>query len=226
MLPLNSNLQVRSKIHVLWRRCDQCHSKFGTWEHIEITATFGNNSESNNTLRVLSTNDETGKSPPNEVSELLVPGTPLDRQPHTHHMVTGQTTHTNQIFDFLTGRNLRPGNPLSHQHQISSTQISQDNSLPMIEQTPRDRNSDANSSINRLAEAIAGIATQQRRQGAIMLKSVSTNTITFDGKNDELEFIETCFRQCSKCNQIGQKRLKLTNFMHISEKKHFKHSEV
>ena len=219
---------VRSKKHVLWRRSDHCHGKFGTWEHIGITTTFENVSERNNTLHVLSTNDETGNSTPDEVSEWLPPGTPFDRQPHTHHMVTGQTIHINQIVDFLTGRNLKPGNPPSHQHQISSTQVSQDNNLPMIEQTPRNHreNSDAKSSINRLAVAIAGIGTQQRRQAATMLKPVSTNTLTFDGKNYELEFIETYFRQCSKCNQIGQKRLKLTFFMHISEKKHFNLSEI
>ena len=34
----------------------------------------------------------------------------------------------------------------------------------MVEQTPRNQNSDANLSINRLADAIAGIATQQRPQ--------------------------------------------------------------
>ena len=55
--------------------------------------------------------------------------------------------------------------------------------LPMIEQTPRNQNSDANNSINRLADAIAGIAAQQRPQAATLLKPASTNTIIFDGKN-------------------------------------------
>ena len=56
----------------------------------------------------------------------------------------------------------------------------------MIEQTPRNQNTDANNSINRLADAIARIATQQRPQAATMLKRVSTNTLIFDGKKREI----------------------------------------
>ena len=52
-------------------------------EHIGITASFV--SEKNNTLHVLSTNEETRNNIPDEVSELLVPGAPSDRQSHTHH---------------------------------------------------------------------------------------------------------------------------------------------
>ena len=63
----------------------------------------------------------------------------------------------------------------------------------MVNQTPRSQNSDANNSINRLAEAIAGIATQQRPQAATMLKPVSTNTLIFDGKNEKLELFEELF---------------------------------
>ena len=57
----------------------------------------------------------------------------------------------------------------------------------MVEQTPRNQNSDAKKSINRLADAIAGIATQQRPQTATVLKPVSTNTLIFDGKNEKFE---------------------------------------
>ena len=94
-----------------------------------------------------------------------------------------QTAATNQISEFLTGRILTQRNPTSHQHQNMARQVSQDNILPKVEQTPRNQNSDANNSINRLADAIAGLATQQRQQAATMLKPVSTNTKIFDGKN-------------------------------------------
>ena len=63
----------------------------------------------------------------------------------------------------------------------------------MVEQTTRNQNSDANNSINRLADAIAGIAAQQRPQAATMLKPVSTNTIIFDGKNEKFELFEDLF---------------------------------
>ena len=137
-------------------------------------------------LGVSNVNDETRHNIPDEVSELSVPGTPFDQQPHTHHMVTGQTAHTNQIPEFVTGRILIPRNPPSQQYQNLSTQTSQDNNLPRVEQRPRNQNSDANNSITRLPDAIAGIATQQRPQAATMLKPVSTNTLLFDGKNEKI----------------------------------------
>ena len=125
------------------------------------------------------------------------PETHYDRQAHTHHMVTGQTTQTNRIPEFLTGRILTPRISPSHQHQNLSTQVSQDNNLPMVEQTPRNQNSDANNSINRLADAIAGIETQQRPQ-ATMLKLVSTNTLIFDGKNEKFELFGDLFHSVLK----------------------------
>ena len=110
-------------------------------------------------------------------------------------MVTGQPAQTNQFPEFLTGRIQTPRNPSSHQYQNLSKQVIQDNNLPMVEQTPRNQNSDANNSINRLADAIAGIATQQRPQTARMLKPVSTNPLIFDGKKRKSNSLKTYFTQ-------------------------------
>ena len=93
---------------------------------------------------------------------MSVPETHFDRQAHTHHMVTGKIAQTNQFPEFLTGRILTPRNPQSHHYRNLSTQVSQDNNLLMVEQTPRNQNSDANNSINRLVDEIAGIAAQER----------------------------------------------------------------
>ena len=54
-------------------------------EHIGMTAPFENVSERKSTLHVFNTNDETRNNFPDEVSELSVPGTYVDRQPLTHH---------------------------------------------------------------------------------------------------------------------------------------------
>ena len=118
------------------------------------------------------------------------PETQLDRQAHTHRMVTGQTIQTNQIPEFLHGRFLTPRKPQSHQNQNLSKQASQDTNLLLVDQTPKTQNLDANNSINRLVDAIAGISTQQRPQSATMLKPVSTNTLFFDGKNEQFELFE------------------------------------
>ena len=167
-------------------------------EHVGINASFENASTNDDTLGV---NDETRQNIPDEVSELSVPETRFDRQPQFHHMVTGQTAQPNQFPEFLTGRIVTPRNPPSHQHQNPSTQVSQDNNLPVVEQTPRNQNSDANNSLNRLADAIAGIATQQRPQAATMLKPVSTNTLFSMAKMRNSNFLKTYFTQCSKCNR-------------------------
>ena len=108
-------------------------------EHVGINASFENASGNYNTLGVSNVNDETRHDIRDEVSELSVPETRFIRQPHTHHMVTGQTAQTNQFPEFLTGRILTPRNPPSHQYPILSTQVSQDNNLPVNEQIPRNQ---------------------------------------------------------------------------------------
>ena len=143
---------------------------------------------------------------------MSVPETHFNRQAHTHHIVTGQTTQTNQIPEFLTRRILTPRHPPSHQNQNLSTQVSQDNKSPMVEQLPRNENSDAKNSINRLADAIAGIATQQRPQAATMLEPVSTNTLIFDGKNETFELFEDIFHPLLKMQPEMTETMKFNHF--------------
>ena len=180
-------------------------------EHVGINAFFENASGNNNTLGVSNVNDETRHNNPDEVSELPVPETHFDRQTHTHHIVTGQTAQTNQFPEFLTGRIVTPRKPPSHQHQNPSTQVPQNNNLPVVEQTPR-QNSDANNSINRLADAIAGIATQQHPQAATMLKPASTNTLIFDGKNENFELFEDLFHTMLKMQPEMTEAMKINHF--------------
>ena len=181
-------------------------------EHVGINASFENASRNNNMLNVSNVNDKTRQNIPDEVSELSGPETHFDRQSHTHHMVTGQKAQTNQIPEFLSGRILTPRNPPSHQSQNLPTQVSQDNILPVVEQTPRHQNSEANNFINRLADAIAGIATQQRPQAATMLKPVCTNTLIFDGKNERFELFEDLFHTMLKMQPEMTETMKINHF--------------
>ena len=71
----------------------------------------------------------------------------------------------------------------------------------MVEQTPRNQNSVGNNSLNRLADLIAGISTQQRRQAATMLEPVSTNTLIFDGRNEKFELFENLIHTMLKIQQ-------------------------
>ena len=204
-------------------------------EHAGINASFENASENNNKLNATNENDETRQNIHDEVSELSVPGTHFDRQPHTdhmvtgakerhdiltggseefrntHHMATGQTAQTNQFPVFPTGRTQTPRNPPLHQYQNLSTQLSQDNNFP-VARTPTNQNLDANNSSNRLADAIAGITTQQRPQAATMLKPVSTNTLIFDGKNEKFELFEDLFHTMLKMQLEMTEAMKINHF--------------
>ena len=84
------------------------------------------------------------------------------------------------------------------QPDITPTQVSQDTNLPMVEQTRRTQILDASNSNNRLADAIAGVATRKRLQPATFLKPVSTNTLIFDGKNKKFELFEDLFHTMLK----------------------------
>ena len=258
-------------------------------EHAGINASFENASGNNDTQVISKVNDETRHSITEEVSELSVPETHFDRQPHTHHMVkgngdrhsqthhmvtgvkerhdiltegleqihnqhdmvargseefrnghhkmtgpsnpdhhmvtgakehihnrhhmvTGQTAQTNQFPEFFTERIITPRKSPLHQYQNLSTQVSQDNNLPVVEQTPRNQNLEANNSINRLADAIAGIATQPRPQAARMLKPVSTNTLIFDGKNEKFELFEDLFHTMLKMQPEMTEAMKINHF--------------
>ena len=131
---------------------------------------------------------------------------------NSHHMVTGQTAHINQIPEFLTGRTQTSRNPSSHQYQNLSTQVSQDNNLPVVEHTPTHQNLDANNSINRLADAIAGITTQQPSQATTMLKPVSTSTLILDGKNEKFELFEDLFHTMLKMQPEMTEAMKINHF--------------
>ena len=131
---------------------------------------------------------------------------------NSHHMVTTQTAHINQIPEFLTGHTQTSRNPSSHQYQNLSTQVSQDNNLPVVEHTPTHQNLDANNSINRLADAIAGITTQQPSQATTMLKPVSTSTLIFDGKNEKFELFEDLFHTMLKMQPEMTEAMKINHF--------------
>ena len=110
-------LAIRSKNTSSGRDVTSLAANSEGGEHVGIKASFENASEINNIQQVLKGNDETRNNVPDKVTELTVSGARFDRQTHTHHMVTGQTTQANKIPEFLNGRILTPHNPPSNQSQ-------------------------------------------------------------------------------------------------------------
>ena len=114
MIALKIELAIKSTSASSGRDATSVTANSERGEHLGINASFEGASGNNNFLHVSKVNDETRHNIADEVSELSVPETHLDRQIHTHHMVTGQTAQTNQIPDFFTGRILITRNPPSH----------------------------------------------------------------------------------------------------------------
>ena len=183
------------------------------WEHIGIAACVEYVSERNNAVKEINANDETRKNILEKLVDLSVPGTNFGRQSCTHHMMIGQIAKTNQILEFLIGRILTPDDPPSHQQQNISTQVSQDDILPVVEQPPHQNSgSCSNNSISCLAEAIAAIAFRQRLQAATMLKPVSINTLIFDGRNEKFELFEDLFHTMFEMQPQMREAMKIDHF--------------
>ena len=83
-------LAFRSKNASSGRDVTSVSAKSERREHVGINASFGNASGNNDTLGVSNANDETRHIIPDEVSELSVPETHFDRQPHTHHRLISE----------------------------------------------------------------------------------------------------------------------------------------
>ena len=66
------------------------------------------------------------------------------------------------------------------------TYILPNNILPLVEQTSQRQNSGSGNPIKRPAQAIAGIAIQQRAQTLSAVFKPTTNTLIFDGKNEKV----------------------------------------
>ena len=107
-------LAVRSIIASSGRDVTSVAANSERREHVGINASFENASENNNIPHISIVKDETRHNILDEVSELSFRDTLFDRQAHTHHMVTRQTTETRQIPEYLTGPFLTPRIPPSH----------------------------------------------------------------------------------------------------------------
>ena len=83
------------------------------------------------------------------------------------------------------------------------------------------KKSDANNAINRPADAIAGIATQQRPQAATMLTPVSTSTLIFYRKKEKIELFEDLFHTMLKKQPEMTEAMKINYFLEHLRKEAF-----
>ena len=99
-------LAIRSKNASSGQEATSVATNSERGEHVGIKASFENASGNINVQQVPKGNDEARNN---------IPAKRFNRQTHTYHMATGQTTQTNQFPEFLIGGILTPRNPPSHQ---------------------------------------------------------------------------------------------------------------
>ena len=127
-------------------------------------------------------------------------------------MVTGANPTPHMVPEFLTGRPMQSREPL--QRQNSNHEESQD-SIPQVpETTPSNTSPDP---INRLAEVLVGMNNRPSAQ-TLMVRPVSTTTLTFDGKSEKFEFFEDLFHTMIKMQPDMTEAMKINHFHSLLRK--------
>ena len=127
-------------------------------------------------------------------------------------MVTGAKLTPPMVPEFLTGRPMQPRTPLQRQH--SNLHESPDQG-PHVQETPSQNT--PSDPINRLAEAIAGIHNRPSAQ-TLMVRPVSTTTLTFDGKSEKFELFEDLFHTMIKMQPDITETMKINHFHSLLRK--------
>ena len=121
-------------------------------------------------------------------------------------MVTGAKPTPHMVPEFLTGRPMLSRDPL--QRQNSNNDESQDTIPQVPETTTPTVPSDP---INRLAEVLVGMNSRTSAQ-TLMVRPVSTTTLTFDGKSEKFELFEDLFHTMIKMQPDMTETMKINLF--------------
>ena len=127
-------------------------------------------------------------------------------------MVTGANTTPHMVPEFLTGRPMHSRAPL--QQQISNNDESQHAAPQVPETTTPTIPSDP---INRLAEVLVGMNNRPSAQ-TLMVRPVSTTTLTFDGKSEKFELFEDLFHTMIKMQPDMTETMKINHFHSLLRK--------
>ena len=127
-------------------------------------------------------------------------------------MVTGANPTPHMVPEFLTGRPMQSGDPL--QRQNSNNNESQVTIPQVPETTGPTTPSDP---INRLAEVLVGMNNRPSAQ-TLMVRPVSTTTVTFDGKSEKFELFEDLFHTMIKMQPDMTETMKINHFHSLLRK--------
>ena len=132
-----------------------------------------------------------------------------------HHMVTGANPTPHMVPEFLTGRPMQSREPL--QRHNSTDHESQETIPQASETTAPTTPSDP---INRLAEVLVGMNNRPPAQTlmALMVRPVSTTTLTFDGKSEKFELFEDLFHTMIKMQPDMTETMRINHFHSLLQK--------
>ena len=129
-----------------------------------------------------------------------------------HDMVTGANPTPHMVPEFLTGRPMQSREPL--QRHTSTNPESQDTIPQVPETTAPTTPSDP---INRLAEVLVGMNNRPSPQ-TLMVRPVSTTTLTFDGQSEKFELFEDLFHTMIKMQPDMTETMKINHFHSLLQK--------
>ena len=135
-----------------------------------------------------------------------------------YDMVTGANLTPHMVPEFLTGRPMQSRNNIPQQNDDNDALL--DTTLP-TQQMPM-RTTEAITeppvdNINRLADVIMGMNTKQPSQ-TLMVRPVSTTTLTFDGKSEKFELFEDLFHTMIKMQPDMTETMKINHFHSLLRK--------
>ena len=131
-----------------------------------------------------------------------------------YDIVTGANLTPHLVPEFLTGRPMQSRNTIplpnpSTDDTLETTLPAQQNPIPInTQETPRKPPVDP---INRLADVIMGMNTKQPSQ-TLMVRPVSTTTLTFDGKSEKFELFENLFHTMINMQPDMTETMKINHF--------------
>ena len=127
-------------------------------------------------------------------------------------MVTGAKPTPHTVPEFLTGRPMQSREPLQRQDSVNDE--SQDTVPPVLETTNHTTPPDP---INRLAAVLVGMTNRPSAQ-TLMVRPVSTTTLTFDGKSVKFEFFEYLSHTMIKMQPDMTEAMKINHFHSLLRK--------
>ena len=129
-----------------------------------------------------------------------------------HDMVTGANPTPHMVPEFLTGRPTRSHEPLQR-HNLTDHESQE--TIPQVPETTTPNTS--SDLINRLAEVLVGMNNSPSVQ-TLMVRPVSTTTLTFDGKSEKFELFEDLFHTMIKMQPDMTKKMKINHFHSLLRK--------